>query len=352
MNNNFNKPTRAEMVRQRQNSRSIGSNTKPKKATGTGAGRRTSTPVYTRGVVNGFNYTPPVQQRVRKQYYYTVGTSGTEIRMPAIPTIKVGWRLLSFVLLVGVIFVAYNLFTAPFLIINTFQLDGINRVTLEDINHELDLVGKSIVYANPNKAADTLTTAFPELYNLKFSITLPNQIHISAIERQPVLAWQANENLYWVDQEGVLIPPRGESPELLTIHANHPPTIIQPLNPVSEVEEQETNNFANSEKEEEKTSKIIESSEPVWGDRIDSATINAAYQLQTIIPSGTTIIFDEKQGMGWRAQQGWDVFIGLTLNDIEYKLKAYDQLINKLSMEGITPSMVSVEYVHAPFYRE
>ncbi len=32
-------------------------------------------------------------------------------------------------------------------------------------------------------------------------------------------------------------------------------------------------------------------------------------------------------GMGWRAEQGWDVFIGLTLNDIEYKLKAYEVLM-------------------------
>jgi hypothetical protein len=125
--------------------------------------------------------------------------------------------------------------------------------------------------------------------------------------------------------------------------------IIKPkLTDQSEAEIAET---ADSDKADINDSKIIVAL-PQWGDQIDPVTIQAAYQLQTKIPTGTNIIYDKTHGMGWRAEQGWDVFIGLTLNDIEYKLKAYDVLINKLNTEGITPTMVSIEYVHAPFYRE
>lgn len=340
--------SRAELVRQRQNERSQQRVTKPKKNATNAATHRSTAPIHTRGVVSGFNYSPPVQQRARKQYYYTVGANGTEIRMPALPSIKLGWRLLSFLLLIAALTGIYFLMNAPFLQIETITVNGINRVTTADIENELELIGKSIVLTNPEKAVETLALAFPELYDVEFLVEFPNQITINAIERQPIMAWQTEQKTYWIDQEGFLIPPRGENPEMLTVFADLDPIIKPKLAELSESKENET---TDSDKADKNDSKIIVAL-PQWGDQIDPITIQAAYQLQTKIPTGTNIIYDKTHGMGWRAEQGWEVFIGLTLNDIEYKLKAYDLLINKLNTEGITPTMVSVEYVHAPFYRE
>ena len=117
---------------------------------------------------------------------------------------------------------------------------------------------------------------------------------------------------------------------------------------------EKTNNSEENENSRENNSTMVTEipNTPQWGNQIDPVTIRAAYQLQSKIPAGTPIIFDRQHGMGWRAQQGWDVFIGLTLNDIEYKLKAYEVLINKLNNEGVTPSMISIEYAQAPYYRE
>lgn len=338
--------SRADLVRQRQNERSQQRVTKPKKSSANAV--RSTAPIHTRGVVSGFNYLPPVQQRARKQYYYTVGASGTEIRMPALPSIKLGWRLLSFLLLVATLAGIYFLINAPFLQVEALTVNGTNRVTTADIENELGLVGKSIVYANPKQAVESLTLAFPELYDIEFLVELPNQITINAAERQPVMAWQTDQKTYWVDQEGILIPPRGESADMLTVYAAMDPIIKPKLTDKSETDQ---TGSADSDKADKNDSKIIVAL-PQWGDQIDPVTIQAAYQLQTKIPAGTNIIYDKTHGMGWRAEQGWDVFIGLTLNDIEYKLKAYDVLINKLNTEGITPTMVSIEYVHAPFYRE
>lgn len=337
------KMTRAEQVRQRQNERSQKRSTPSRVSP-----PRKSTPLQTRGVVNGFNYARPAQQRVKKQYYYSVGATGTEIRMPAIPTIKFGWRLLSFILAGIFIALLYFMFNAPFLQVNAYQLNGISRVTEMDIDAELGLLGKSIVYANPNKAISTISAAFPELYDISFTVTMPNQVRINANERTPVMGWQTPDRLYWVDQTGVLIPPRGEAPEMLTIQAENDPAVMIVL----QVETEKDTNNSDGKLESDKNDSKMGLTAPVWGDQIDPVTIKAAYQLQTHIPAGTAIIFDKDHGMGWRAAEGWDVFIGLTLNDIEYKLKAYNILITKLNNEGITPSMVSIEYLHAPFYRE
>ncbi len=190
------------MVRQRQNDRSKLRTTKPQKGGANAASHRSTAPIHTRGVVSGFNYSPPVQQRARKQYYYTVGASGTEIRMPALPSIKLGWRLLSFLFLIAALAGIYFLMNAPFLQIEAITVNGIHRVTTADIENELELVGKSIVLANPNQAVEALTLAFPELYNIEFLVELPNQVTINAVERQPVMAWQTDQKTYWIDQEG------------------------------------------------------------------------------------------------------------------------------------------------------
>jgi hypothetical protein len=80
--------------------------------------------------------------------------------------------------------------------------------------------------------------------------------------------------------------------------------------------------------------------------------IEAAYQLMAQIPSDSKIIYNQVNGLGWKAEQGWDVFIGLTLNDINYKLKAYQALVEKLKADGVYPSMVSIEFALRPYYRE
>jgi hypothetical protein len=63
-------------------------------------------------------------------------------------------------------------------------------------------------------------------------------------------------------------------------------------------------------------------------------------------------LYNSNHGLGWKSEGGWDVFVGLTLDKIEYKLNAYDAMMNKLNEEGIAPSMVSIEYLYAPYYRE
>ncbi len=342
------KMSRADIVRQRQNERSQQRISQSKKSALNGSGPRKTTPIHTRGVVSGFNYPPPVQQRARKQYYYSVGTSGTEIRMPALPSIQFGWRFISFLLLAAAVAGIYFLMNAPFLQVESITINGIHRISTAEVEAELDFMGKSVVMINPQKSIETLAAAFPELYEIELEVELPNLVTINAIERQPVMAWQTEQTTYWVDQEGVLIPPRGEISGLITIYANLDPIILPKLEALPDATETAT---VDAEKADEIVAKVL-GTDPQWGDQINVGMIQAANQLQAIIPAGTNIIFDKTHGMGWRAEQGWDVFIGLTLTDIAYKLKAYNILIDKLNTEGITPMMVSVEYAHAPFYRE
>ena len=335
---------RANQVRERQNQRVQSRVTKTSQNISTPK-KRQSTPVFTRGLVSGLTYPISNQQKVKRQFHYAVGNTGAEIRFPSIPQIKIGWRFLSFILFVACAIMIYFLLSAPLFIVQQLETDGLNRLTSADLNSVLDINGKSIVWMNATKAESDLASAFPELSEINIGVVLPNHIKISAFERQPVLSIQMEDKSYWVDDEGVLIPSRGEPGELLVIHASAMPPVIKTVEKTEPVNEHpnlispDVNSFSIAQ---------IQG----YGDQIDPLVVDAAFKLSLEIPAGSKILYNSNHGLGWKSEGGWDVFVGLTLDKIEYKLNAYDAMISKLNEEGIAPSMVSIEYLHAPYYRE
>ena len=344
MNNARATTNRAGLVRERQQRRTQEKIIKNRQIA-TSSNARSSTPVFTRGIVSGLTYPAPAPKKIRRQFNYTVGNTGAEIRIPSIPDIQIGWRLLSFILLFACLAALYFLFSAPIFQVGNIQLDGFQRLTAADINAVLDINGKSIVWFNPSKAISAIEMAYPELKDVSISLMLPNSVSVTAIERQPVLAWKNDEQTFWLDAEGVLIPPRGEVGELLTIYAAGRPPLIstENISTITELNSMVTNSAASG---------FSVSQIQGWGDQADPKLVEAVFKLSMEIPPGTKILYNESHGLGWKTEGGWDVFIGLTLNDITYKLKAYQALISKLGEEGITPSMVSIEHLHAPYYRE
>jgi hypothetical protein len=286
----------------------------------------------------------PTQQKVKRQFHYAVGNTGAEIRFPSIPQIKIGWRLLSFTLFVASLAMVYLLLSAPAFLVQGLESEGLVRLSPADLNSVLDVNGKSIVWLDPIHARTELMSAFPELKELKILVSLPNHIRFIADERQPVLAWQMEDKAYWLDNEGVLIPERGDPGELLVINANTTPPIVKTVEVADPLP---VESVVSGENESSFSVAQIQG----YGDQVDPAVVDAAFKLSLQIPAGSKILYNNNHGLGWKSEGGWDVFVGFS-DDIEYKLIAYEALMSKLSEEGITPSMVSIEHLHAPYYRE
>lgn len=302
-------------------------------------------PITARRSVYATTYPNYPKQSTRRQFNYAIGATGAEIRLPAISSIHIGWRLLSFFMglfcLVGI----FLIFNSPQFQINQIQTSGLSRLTINDVDAVLKIQGESVIWLDTAQAKKDLEIAFPELKDIQITIDLPNQINLSATERQPVLLWQTDKQAYWLDQEGVLIPPRGEVGELITIHASAPPPLV-----ISNTEQITTGtNFKQNQNE---LARLAVSELQGWGETVDPNLIDAAYQLMAFLPADANILYNKTHGLGWKAEQGWDVFVGLTLNDINYKLNAYQVLVEKFTKEGLQPSMVSVEFTDRPYYRE
>ena len=260
--------------------------------------------------------------------------------------LKPGWRLLSLAL-VGLF--SYLLFTAwrsPDYRVSSIQVEGLQRLTQEEVLAKVTALGQHIFAVQPQEIQSAIAAAFPELRDIKVRVSLPAGITISVVERQPMFIWQMKNSVMWIDTEGYLIPARGASPDLLTISADSLP--------VYQLERDLSG--------EESTLKIIQDksiNKPGLSDlaffaqpkHIDSSLLLGVLQLNAWMPAEKTLLYQKQRGLGWADARGWDVFVGRKLENINDKMVMYETIVRNLESQGINPSMVSVEFLNAPYYR-
>lgn len=283
--------------------------------------------------VRGSRGTPVAKRaynRPRRQYAFSVGTSGVEMLTPAIPVFNPGWRLLSAVLTVlsaCVLILITNL--------NDFRVQqpvlfGFERVTAADIENVLLLSGEPIYAINPDEIAIQLQNTFPELTNIHIRANFPSNVIITASERQPVIAWEQGDGASWIDAEGYVFAPRGEAAIALTIMSEDAPPL------------QQNSNEAGGVKDEEN---------PIPPQRVKTDVMQAAQKLSEQLGTGAVIVYSADQGLGWSDPRGWKVFIGSSLNNIDAKVKVYRTLVDKVLAQGVQPVVFNVEFLDAPYYR-
>lgn len=300
--------------------------------------RRATAPATTR------NYrTIPVAQKSRsnprRQYYYTVGTTGAEIRLPAIPVIKLGPRLLSGILALLLCVALLTLLQSSTFQVGQITVNGLQRVSSEEIADALDMEGEAIFAFNQREAYNKLNTAFPELDNLTIVIGLPASISVSATERTPILTWQYEDQSVWMDSQGVIFPVRGTVEGLPVIQADAEPPLEIIAAPVVE------------DGEEAAETPLPEISGTIMGRKIDPRVLDVTLKMLPQIPAEGSLIYNRYSGLGWGDPSGWQVFIGRTLEDIDMKMVEYQAIVSYLGSQGVKPSVISVESIHAPFFR-
>ena len=79
--------------------------------------------------------------------------------------------------------------------------------------------------------------------------------------------------------------------------------------------------------------------------------INAIGILKAQMPENSNLVYGTLNGLGWNDSRGWKVFFGVNLDDMQEKLIMYQAIVDQLTQKEIKPSVISVENIHAPFYR-
>lgn len=288
---------------------------------------------------------PVVQPRGKGSANHTATTLGYDDASAVKRRFKPGWRLLSLAL-VG--FLSYALLTAwrsPQYRVTGLQVSGLQRLNEADVQAIVDVVGKHIFEVQPEEISSAVAKAFPELRDIQVGISLPAKVTITVVERQPMFAWQMDDSLIWIDTEGYLIPARGTAPQMLTILADSLPTYQ-----------------LESDLDEEGAVKVIQDksiNKPGLSDmaffaqtkHMDSTLLVGVLQLNAWMPAEPALLYQEIRGLGWEDARGWDVFVGRKLESINDKMLMYETIVRNLEEQGISPSVVSVEFLYAPYYR-
>jgi len=258
---------------------------------------------------------------------------------------SIGWRALS-LLITGVLgYALITAWTSPEYRVSAVNVSGLQRITQEEVLSKLDLAGMHIFAVVPADIQSTLQKQFPEFRDIRVQINLPAQVNISISERQPHVAWLNGDNLMWVDSEGFLIPARGEADEMLTIQADSVPA----YHLKSPIEDPGTLKvFRDKAEFKPNPSALAFFAQPK---QIDGGLLTAILQLNAWMPQEETLLYQRQRGLGWADVRGWDVFVGQKLEKINEKMVMYETIVRELEKQGINPSLVSVEFLHAPYYR-
>ncbi len=252
--------------------------------------------------------------------YQAPKTPGISISMPHI---SFGPRWISLLIVIICSTGLYFMLNLDPFIVHTAEISGNERINAEEIQSVLGIVDKPTAIIEPAQIEANILAAFPDISKVQIGVNFPNSVVISVTERIPVAAWQQNGQTEWVDALGYSFQPRGEIQGLPTVIANGaPPTpIVDP--------------------------KQVGGPKPFLPADLSQAISTLSSQL----PQDATMIFDPRYGLGWNDPKGWQVFFGRSLVDDNLKLKVYETMLAYLTKENIQPTMISVEYPNAPFYK-
>jgi len=281
----------------------------------------------------------------RRRYDVTLNADGAEMRLPSLPRLRVGWRVISLALTALLGFVLYQYWTAPTYRVDAAKVSGLHYLTSSEINQALGVTGKHIFSLDASVLASDLVDNFPQISSVSVQVALPQTVLITVTERTPVLVWYQDEDWKLVDAEGMTFPASDESmlSGFPVIEATGDPPLVDSSEP-------ETPVLVLPDLEE--LAEELSLGMPAAG---EAKQLLSPEMVETILlmakqaPQKAQLVFDPEHGLGWKDQRGWTVYLG-DMQDFEMKLKVYAALINHLKEANTRPAFISVEYVHAPYF--
>ena len=285
---------------------------------------------------------PSVNHRV----IIPLNRQGAELEFSTFPVMRFGWRALSILLAASCIAALVFLYSLQ---VTQPRISGVDGYLKNEINTFLALEGTSIFMIQPVAMAEVLQAAFPEVTNVRVSVQLPVDVHVVVEAREPVYAWKLTERVYLIDAEGLLYPaqPYQDISQLTVINADTLPEVKLDLAHSPDILAEiiryvsQTSLDASAANLPRRNTYLVE-----------EAVMLALEQILHYKPENARLIYHRNHGFGWVDEKGWDAYFGVDMEQITMKMAVYSTIISKLEFEGRRPSLVSVVYLHAPYFRE
>ena len=222
-------------------------------------------------------------------------------------------RLSGGLLLVSLLTIFYMLFTNPMFFVYGADIQGNAAVSNKEIYLVSNLHNQSVFWLDVETISANIT-ALPNIKIAQVKVSLPAHVTIQVEERNPELLWETGQNIWWVDSEGVVVPPRGDTEGMLRIIDNDQ----QPLD---------------------------------VGYKIDPTIIRGAQMLQMLVPGLSAIQHSRAKGLTVATPQGWPVYLG-DGSEMQRKLSSLTAVLTQIKTESLTPLYIDLRDPLRPVYRE
>lgn len=338
MNNNPRNVSRADEVRARRKIEKVQRKPIPRPVDRTSRDAYNASRVVSRHNTYHSTGSYTTSNRQRRQVYLPTGTPGSELRLPTLPRLSFSWRWLSVAVALGMVVLLYMMLNSSTFEVSTINLSGGIRVPSEEVLAVLNVSGGSIIRVKPAQVEEQILATFPDIKSAQVEVSLPDTLNVVIEERIPAILWLENDQeLFWIDQDGYTFSVRGEANLPIRVYANTtPPYALGYVDPKSVVTEEVI-------EEEEEPVKLIPPIDPTF--------VQAVQKLNAIKPADTPMLYDVKNGLGWTDPHGWQVYFGTRTNDFDMKLLEYSHIVDAILDKNLQPVLISMEFLHAPFYR-
>ena len=283
--------------------------------------------------------------RPRRKINIPLSDQGLEVQVPMIHLPNPGWRILSIVLLAISVSLITIAAASPVFKVNQLEINGLTRLQPAEIESTLRINGENIFLVEPSQLQNRLLNAYPEIKNVTAEVTLPDKVSVIIEERIPVMLWTYDQISFVTDQYGKMFTARSTDDVVISIQAEDPPPLVPEefFMGIEQVVEFNPDMITLIEENEDDQIKYHMILDP---------TINQAItKLSSMLPAGITLVYNQKGGLGWNDPNGWKVYVGTDLSNLDQKLIVYQNIVEHLQQSHMKASVINVEYVHTPYYR-
>lgn len=129
-------------------------------------------------------------------------TAGLGARLSAwFETILRTGRLPAFLVAVGCCVIAYGFLLSGDYAVTDVAVDGVALSDPAEVAAQASVLGTSVFRVDPDRAAEEIA-ALPYVHHASVQAEFPSSVRIEIIERQPVLAWRAENGVALLDARG------------------------------------------------------------------------------------------------------------------------------------------------------
>lgn len=259
---------------------------------------------------------PKRSPRPRRRYDLALPVEmGAEVRLPGLPVVRPGMRLLTAALLAVAAWLLQSVLTADSFRVGEASVHGAELLTSGQVRSIAGVDGVLVFLVDP-QAVEAVLLQQPEVEAADVRVRWPNRVEISLQERRPVVEWDDASLTWWLSSDGVAFLKRGEREGLVRLTSGEA---------------------------------LLSISDDPLAPAVEPEVLEAAVVLSTQLPEAQVLHIDRQHGFWMEDGTGCSAYFGFG-GDMVKKARLYHFIRQYLEQQRIEPAIVSVEDVSAPYY--